>query len=427
MLALHGGASVRGGRAWPRWPQYDNRTAAELLAALHSSRWSVTWYSPRGGKSRERLFGEAFARYNDAAYGVSVDHGSSALVIALEALGIGPGDEVVVPAMTWVAPATAVLRVGAVPVLADVDPDTGCLTGDELRAVVSPRTRAAIVVHLACTAAELDDIVAVTGDEGLALIEDCSQAHGTRWAGRAVGTFGAIGVFSLGAAKSLAAGEAGAAITDRRDLYERMLMLRADSRAYTRHAPAPGEFELVEQATVMGANYCMSELTAGLLLDQLPRLDDQHALREARAKDLEAGLPDIPGLERIPVPAAVDRRAVYEYGIRLQPGAFGLATVDQVAAALTAELGTKVYPPRDPLHRSALLRPQTKPRFARRWAEAVERATGRDFTGADHYRDHTLLMHHSVLLGERADIDDILTALDKVRTHAAALDPKGLA
>lgn len=427
MLALHGGASVRGGRTWPRWPQYDNRTAAELLAALHSSRWSVTWYSPRGGKSRERLFGEAFARYNDAAYGVSVDHGSSALVIALEALGIGPGDEVIVPAMTWVAPATAVLRVGAVPVLADVDPDTGCLTGDELRAVASPRTRAVIVVHLACTAAELDDIVAVTSEDGLALIEDCSQAHGTRWAGRAVGTFGAIGVFSLGAAKSLAAGEAGAAITDRHDLYERMLMLRADSRAYTQGAPGVGEFELVEQATVMGANYCMSELTAGLLLDQLPRLDDQHALREARAKDLEAGLPDIPGLAPIPIPAAVDRRAIYEYGIRLQPGAFGLATVDQVASALTAELGTKIYPPRDPLHRSALLRPQTKPRFARRWAEAVERATGRDFTGADHYRDHTLLMHHSVLLGERADIDDILTALDKVRTHAATLHPKGLA
>ncbi|QVI19615.1 DegT/DnrJ/EryC1/StrS family aminotransferase [Nocardia tengchongensis] len=110
MLALHGGAPVRAHRTWPRWPQFDNRTAAELLAALHSSRWSVTWYSPRGGKSRERLFAEAFARYNGAAHGVSVDHGSSALVIALEALGIGPGDEVIVPAMTWVAPATAVLR-----------------------------------------------------------------------------------------------------------------------------------------------------------------------------------------------------------------------------------------------------------------------------------------------------------------------------
>ncbi|MEU6586018.1 DegT/DnrJ/EryC1/StrS family aminotransferase [Nocardia sp. NPDC046763] len=433
MLAIHGGTPVRSARPWPRWPQYDNRTAAELLAALHSSRWSVTWYSPSGGKSRERLFGEAFARYNGADYGVSVDHGSSALVIALEALGIGPGDEVIVPAMTWVAPATAVLRVGAVPVLVDVDPATGCLTADHLGAAISARTRAVIVVHLACTAAELDRITAATDAAGLALIEDCSQAHGTRWAGRAVGTFGEIGVFSLGAAKSLAAGEAGAAITGSHELYRRMLMLRADSRGYTDDGPAPGEYELVEDGTVMGANYCMSELTAALLLDQLPRLDDQHTIRETRAKELEAGLPGIPGLAPVPVPAPVDRRAVYEYGIRFTPDTFGDATVDQVAAALTAELGTKVYPPRVPLHRSALLRPHTKPRFARWWADAVERAAGRRFPGADDYRDHTLLLHHSVLLGRRGDVDDILTALDKVRAHAADLpahpapDPKGMA
>lgn len=423
MLAIHGGKPVRSNRPWPEWPQYDARTERELLAALRSSRWSVSWYSPRGGKSRERLFGEAFARYNGARYGVSVDHGSSALLIALEALGIGPGDEVIVPAMTWVAPASAVLRVGALPVLVDVDPETGCLTGEHIRAAVSDRTKAVIAVHLACTAVRLDDIVEVVRDRGLALIEDCSQAHGTRWAGRTVGTFGDIGVFSLGAAKPLAAGEAGAAITDSTELYERMLMLRADSRGYTAHDPEPGEYELVELGAVMGANYCMSEPTAAILLDQLPRLDDQHAVRETRAKELEAGLPDIPGLSPIPVPDQVDRRAIYEYGIRFRPGTFGDASVDTVAAALTAELGTKVYPPRTPLPRSVLLRPETKPRFAHRWA--AERAAGRPYPGADHYRDHTLLMHHSVLLGERADIEDVLTALAKVRARSAALTTKG--
>ncbi|MVU78555.1 aminotransferase class I/II-fold pyridoxal phosphate-dependent enzyme [Nocardia sp. ET3-3] len=425
MLAIHGGTPVRGPRPWPVWPQYDARTETELLAALRSSRWSVSWYSPRGEKSRERLFAEAFARYHDAAYGVSVDHGSGALVIALEALGIGPGDEVIVPAMTWVAPATAVLRVGALPVLVDVDPDTGCLTAEHLRAAVSTRTKAVIVVHLACTTADLDALVAATRSAGLALIEDCSQSHGARWAGRTVGTFGDIGVFSLGAAKSLAAGEAGAAITDDPDLYQRMLMLRADSRGYTPEAPGVGEYELVEHGTVMGANYCMSELTAAVLLEQLTRLDDQHTLRETRAKELEAALPDIPGLAPIPVPAPVDRRAIYEYGIRFTPGTFGTATVDQVAAALTAELGTRIYPPRVPLHRSVLLRPHTKPRFAHWWTQAADRAAGRPFTGADHYREHTLLMHHSVLLGDRADVEDILTALDKVRTHAATLETKG--
>ncbi|MFE3187491.1 DegT/DnrJ/EryC1/StrS family aminotransferase [Nocardia sp. NPDC059240] len=422
---MHGGTPVRGPRPWPRWPQYDTRTETELLAALRSSRWSVSWYSPDGEKSRERRFAEAFARYTGAAHGVSVDHGSGALVIALEALGIGPGDEVIVPAMTWVAPATAVLRVGALPVLVDVDPATGCLTAEHLSAALSPRTRAVIVVHLACTAAEIENIATVATDAGLALIEDCSQSHGTRWAGRAVGTFGAIGVFSLGAAKTLAGGEAGAAITDDPSLYERMLMLRADSRGYTAVAPDPGDYELVEDGTVMGANYCMSELTAAVLLDQLPRLDDQHDIRAARAKELEAGLTDIPGLAPIPVPAQVDRRAIYEYGIRVRPGAFGAIGIDSVAAALAAELGTKVYPPRVPLHRSVLLRPQTKPRFSAAWTATVDRATGRAYPGADHYRDHTLLMHHSVLLGDHRDVEDVLTALDKVRAHAGTLDPKG--
>ncbi|WP_067538054.1 DegT/DnrJ/EryC1/StrS family aminotransferase [Nocardia crassostreae] len=429
MLAIHGGTPVRAGTPWPRWPQYDERTEAALLAALRSDRWSVSWYSPTGGKSRERLFGEAFAAYLGAAHGVGVDHGSGALVIALEALGIGPGDEVIVPAMTWVAPATAVLRVGALPVLADVDPDTGCLTGEQLRAALSPRTKAVIAVHLACTAVRLDEVVAVARAAGIALIEDCSQAHGTRWAGQAVGTFGEIGVFSLGAAKTLAGGEAGAAATDRRDLYERMLMLRADSRGYTAHAPAAGEYELVELGAVMGANYCLSELTAAGLLDQLARLDAQHARRQLRATELAAGLTAIGGLSPVPVPAQVDRRAIYEYGIRCAPGTFGAMPIEQVAAALTAELGTKVYPPRDPLHRSTLLRPHTKPRFARLWRRAADRAAdraaGRAYPGADHYRDHTLLVHHSVLLGARADIDDLLTALAKVRAHARSRSAEG--
>ncbi|RMI28383.1 DegT/DnrJ/EryC1/StrS aminotransferase family protein [Nocardia stercoris] len=421
MLAIHGGTPVRAGTAWPRWPEYDQHTEAALVAALRSDRWSVSWYSPRGGKSRERLFGEAFARYLGAGYGVSVDHGSGALVIALEALGIGPGDEVIVPALTWVAPATAVLRVGALPVLVDVDAESGCLTAESIAAAVTPRTRAIVAVHLACTVADVDAVTAVAAAHGLALIEDCSQAHGTRWAGRAVGTFGAIGVFSLGAAKSLAAGEGGAAVTDDPGLYRRMLSLRADSRGYTALPPAPGEYELVEGAEVMGANYCMSELTAAVLLDQLPRLDDQHARRTRQADRLAAGLTG--GLYPVPVPAQVDRRAVYEYGISFRPGTFGAATVEQVAAALTAELGTRVYPPRMPLHRSDLLRPATKPRFAGIWAGATHAA---EFPGADHYREHTLLLHHSALLGPARDVEDILTALDKVRVHSGSLLTKGV-
>mgnify|MGYP002652470449 CR=1 FL=1 len=420
-LAIHGGAPVRARNDWPRWPQYDDDTERALVGALRSRRWSVTWHSATGGKSRERSFAESFAAYNDAAFCVSVDHGSSALVIALEALGVGPGDEVVVPAMTWVAPATAVLRVGALPVLADVDPASGCLTAATIHKVISPSTKAVIAVHLACTVASIDEITEVTAQRGVALIEDCSQAHGARWQGKSVGTFGAVGVFSLGAAKPLAGGEAGAAITDDESLYRRMLMLRADSRGYADQPPGPYEHELAEHAEIMGANYCMSELTAALLLDQLPRLDDQHIHREQRAKELHAALSVMPGLSVVPVPQQVDRRAIYEYGIQFRPGTFGSTPIDRVAAAVTAELNTNVYPPRVPLHRSPLLRPHTKQRFARLWSEGAARARGRTYPGADHYRDHTLLLHHSALLGDPHDITDVVAAFEKVLTNRSSL------
>ena len=157
-LALGGGTPVGRQLSWPEWPTFDKQTEAGLIAALRSRRWAVSWAST-GEPSRERRFADAFAAYTGIPYCVSVDHGSSALVVALEALGVGPGDEVIVPAMTWVAPITAVLRVGALPVIVDVDPRSGCITPDAVEAVLeTPRMKAAIVVHLACTVADISTI-----------------------------------------------------------------------------------------------------------------------------------------------------------------------------------------------------------------------------------------------------------------------------
>ncbi len=268
-LAINGGQPVRNGRAWPAWPRYDEATEQAVVEAIRARRWTVSWPSD-GSRSRERQFAEAFARYNGVPYCVSVDHGSSALLVALESLDVGAGDEVVVPAMTWVAPATSVLRAGALPVLADVDPETGCVTADTIRAAMSERTKAIIVVHLGCTVADLDGILALAAETGVKVIEDCAQAHGARWRGQPVGTHGDVGAFSFQAGKVLAAGEGGAVVTSDPDIYRRAQQLRADSRRYPDADAGPGEMELVEQGDVLGANYCMSELAAAVLLDQLP-------------------------------------------------------------------------------------------------------------------------------------------------------------
>ncbi len=416
-LAVLGGTPVRQDRDWPRWPQYDTATEQEVVAAIRSRRWAISWPSD-GTQARERRFAEQWAAYNEVPYCVSVDHGSSALLVALEALDIGPGDEVIVPTMTWVAPVTAVLRVGALPVLVDVDPETGCITADTIRSGLSSRTKAVIVVHHAATVADLDGIMAVTERAGAALIEDCAQAHGARWRGRNVGTHGAVGVFSFQNGKVLAAGEGGAVITSDEQIYRKVQQLRADSRRYPDAEVPAGEMELVEDGEVMGANYCMSELSAAVLLDQLPRLDEQHQHREKIAVNLEKGLAELGDFGAIPVPPEADRRSIYEYGITFREGTFGSVPATRVAEAISAELGMPWYPPDPPLNRSLMLRPHTKRRFAQIWSEeGRRRATGREFPGAERFCVSTLLCHHGALLGNSADVEDILSALAKVREH----------
>lgn len=413
-LALHGGPPVRD-RGWPDWPLFDDATEKAVVDCLRSGRWALSWRSD-GTSSLERRFAQAWARYNEVPYGVSVDHGSSALVLALEALDIGPGDEVVVPTMTWVAPATAVLRVGALPVLADVDGDTGCITPETLRAVLSDRTRAVVVVHLNCTVADIDGIIAVASAAGVEVIEDCAQAHGARWRGRPVGGFGAVGAYSFQNGKVLTAGESGAVVTSDENRYVRMQQLRADSRRYPDEPVTAGDEELVKEGTAMGANYCMPELCAAVLLDRLPRLDEEHDLRERSAKALEAALADLGSFSSIPLPAHATKRSIFRYGIRFAPGTFGPAPVGRVAEALTAELGLPLLAPDAPLHRSVLFRPGTKRRFAAVWSESGRRRSmDRDFPGAERFVESTVLLHHAALLGPPHEVTDIAAALDKVR------------
>lgn len=420
-LAIAGGDPIARGLSWPEWPSYDAGTEAALVAALRSRRWAVSWASA-GGPSRERQFAEAFAAYNRTDHCVSVDHGSSALVVALEALGVGPGDEVVVPAVTWVAPITAVLRVGALPVIVDVDPRSGCIDVERVREELqSPHVKAVVAVHLACTVADVSTLRELTIQRGVGFVEDCAQAHGAEVAGRCVGTYGDVGAFSFQAGKVLAAGEGGAVITADDDLNARMLELRADSRRYVAVPAEVGEEELEVSGLVMGANYCMSEWSAAVLLDRLGHLDEDHQRRHESATAIEAGLADLPGVGTLSRPAALTRRSVYEYAIQ-----FGADSPlkghdkSQVAAVLTAELGFPVWQADTPLPRSVYFRPASKARFA--WSnEADARARGRDYPGAERYHRSTVLFHHRSLLGGPEHAAAIVSAVAKLYRHAGAI------
>ncbi|MDQ1438559.1 MAG: hypothetical protein QOK43_2188 [Acidimicrobiaceae bacterium] len=419
-LALHGGNSVRRGKPWPLWPSFDEGTERAALAAIHERRWAASWPSS-GAPSYELRFASAFATYVSAAFAVAVDHGSTAVLLALEAAGVGAGDEVLVPAMTWVASASAVLRAGALPVLVDVDPETGCIDARAAEQAVTSATRAVIVVHLACTVADLDALLAIATRFDLAVVEDCAQAHGAEWRNRQVGTLGDFGAFSFQSGKVLAAGEGGAVTTSSPSAFRTLQQLRADGRTYADDV-APGSMELVVDGTVMGANHCMPEVLAAVALDRLAQLEAQHDRRTTQADELERRLAaEALGIRGLSSHACVTRRSIYELALRVDVDAIGVP-VDTLATALTAELERPVYPPHDPLHRSPYFSPSTRPRFRNQWTkDGAMRSVGRSFPGADAYRRSTLLTHHAALLGGEDDIDDFVHAFQKVLANVVAL------
>lgn len=382
--------------------------AAALEAVLRSGSWAIS--SPYRGELQERRFAEAFAAYTGTRHCVPTDHGSSALVIALESLGLDYGDPVLVPALTWTASASAVFRAGLVPVLADVAPATGCM--DAAAVAAEDDIAAVIVVHWACTMA---DVPAITkAANGVHVIEDAAQAHGARWAGRSAGSLGTMGCFSMQHSKVLTCGEGGAVVTDdavRAGLLEE---LRADSRRY-RDGLVEGELPLVESATTLGANFCLDEFGAALLVEQLSILDEQHRVRNRNYALLERLLEDVPGVRLPQRHPLQDRLSLYEVPLVFEPlGDVGNAWV---AAALTAELGVRAYTPRAPLGRSRLLEPWRKSTLAPLAERFAKRHADRSFPGAEHLAAHAVLLHHSAFLGDEEDMADLAAAAAKVARH----------
>ena len=209
-LAINGGTPVVDivEAPWPKWPIYDEREEKALLDVLHSEKW---WYVEG---TNGKLLEQEFAAYQNAKYGVACTNGSAALEICLRALGIGCGDEVIVPPYTFIATASAVLASGATPIFADIEGDTLNIDPLEIEKAITSRTKAIIPVHMAGRPADMDAIIALKEKHNLFVIEDAAQAHGAEWNGTKVGALGDMGTFSLQASKNLNAGEGGLIISN---------------------------------------------------------------------------------------------------------------------------------------------------------------------------------------------------------------------
>ena len=317
-LAINGGEKMCA-NTWPTWPMWDDRERRALLDVLESGKW---WYG-----ERVKEFEAAYAAFQDARYGVTATSGTTALEAALLAIGVGAGDEVIVPPYTFVATASAVLRVNAVPIFADIEPHTLCIDPADVERKITPRTKAVIPVHLAGFVADMDRLNALAKVHHLAIVEDACHSWGGKWKGKGTGALGACGVFSFQASKNITSAEGGIMLTDDEEVAEQC-------RSFTNVGRRKGGawYEHV----LLGSNLRLTEFQAALLLAQLSRLEEHTLKREANAKILNRGLRDIPGIAVIEDDPRITRRAYHLYCFRLDQGKLGV-TRERFLEALSAE------------------------------------------------------------------------------------------
>ena len=311
-LAIKGGLQTRE-KPWPKWPSADRDTERILIDVLHSGRWTLSGYYSGTG-CYERKFSQAFADYCGTKYCTPVSNGSAALLTAFQALDVGPGCEVLVPAITWVACASTVLSVGACPVFVDIDKSSLCMDPDKAKELITSSTKAIVIVHAYCSIADIDSFVSISQDAGIPLIEDCSQAHGSIWNGRRVGGFGTIGVFSMQHSKVLTSGEGGAIVLNDEYLYKKCEQLRADGRLFQDNKSAQiGFMEIYDVGDVIGQNRCLSEFHSALLLDRLKNLDKEIKHREKMVEYFDNCLSNISGVFPIQRTPGTDLRSIYQH------------------------------------------------------------------------------------------------------------------
>ena len=283
-LALLGGEPVRIA-PWPKWPQFSEQEVAEVGAVLRDGRLT----SLTGPKVRE--FEEKYAAAFGSRYALATCNGVTAIHLALAALGIGPGDEVLVPAHTFIGSAIPVLMANAIPVFVDVELDSFNIDPRKIEEAITDRTKAILPVHLNGLAADLDAILALAGRHELPVIEDACQAHGGRYKGRLTGTIGRIGCFSFFEDKVITTGEGGMLITDDGPLYEKARALRSYGEE-----PVTDIGERKYEHTALGFNYRMGALNAALGIRQLDRLEEMVAKRNRNARYLRERLAEVPGI-----------------------------------------------------------------------------------------------------------------------------------
>lgn len=330
-LAIDGGTPVRT-IPLAHWPHFAQDEVDAVAAILTSGK--VNYWTGEEG----RIFEKEFAAYTGCNYAIALTNGTVALEIALYALGIGQGDEVIVTSRTFIASASCAVMRGAKPVMADVDSVSQNVTADTIRAVITPKTKAIIGVHLAGWPCDMDPIMELAREHGLKVIEDCAQAHGATYKGRPVGSLGDVAAFSFCQDKIMTTGgEGGMLTTNNRSLWEKAWAFKDHGKSYDAvyNRQHPAGFRWLHES--FGTNWRLTEMQSAIGRMQLKKLPEWNRIRQRNASILTNCFFRIPAL-RVTTPPPEIGHAYYKYytfvrSERLKEG----WTRDRIIDAITAE------------------------------------------------------------------------------------------
>lgn len=402
-LAIDGGTPIRE-RPFAPWPIWDEKEEKALIRALHSGQWGM------GGEEIESLESE-FSQAIGVRHSFAVPTGSAALEVALFAAGVGYGDEVIVPPYTFFATASACLMRGAIPVFADIDPETYCLDSASVEKAITDRTRAIIPVHIGGCPADMTGLMEVARRHGLFVIEDACQAHGASWMGQQVGGIGHLGCFSFQSSKNINCGEGGMVTTNDDRLAEKCWSFKNYGRS--------PEKQRYYHAN-LGTNFRLSQFQAAVLRAQLTRMEDWATRRAANGDFLASTLEASQGLLPQKKQREVTRHAYHLFITRYNPEHFGNWSREKFIEAMAAE-GIPAAACWPPLHHVAgitgptrelksalgLLKEDDSPAHC----PHAEKAGG---------FESVWLIGQQALVGEEEDMLDVLRATEKIQHFAKA-------
>jgi L-glutamine:2-deoxy-scyllo-inosose/3-amino-2,3-dideoxy-scyllo-inosose aminotransferase len=410
-LAILGGEKTRT-EPYPEWPVWDERDVQAVSEVVRSGRWGG--YPYPGPKTAE--LARKFAEMQGGGYAVPMINGTVTMEVALRAAGIGWGDEVIVPAYTFQATASAPMAAGAIPVLVDVDPRTYCLDVKAAAKAITSKTRAIIPVHLGSNMADMDAMMELAEKYNLIVIEDCAHAHGAKWRGKGAGTIGHFGSFSLQSSKTLASGEGGVLLCRTPE----HAALAASVIDCGRPHALGGGGEDANGLSVQGANYRLSEMQAALALVGIERFPAQAKQREEMAAYMDESLSEVKGVKVMKRDERHTTRSFYRYIFAIDPVEFGVEH-DLLCGALEAE-GITCWTGYEAMNNYELFQPQKSSLAVPNAFPEYFKFKEMDLPEATRACEHEAVwLDEAIFRSGPNGVDDAVAAIKKIQKNAGEL------